>query len=281
MPTCCRKNNLPEINFLLVLIITFLSIGVSSCNQTVKQEIACASTVKADTFHKVFFNEILSPIEQQMMHLGLVDVCVLDSSIQVNIKQSTLDNFLKNDIYGDYNKAYLQPDVAEKLVNAQVFLKELYPGYRLLVYDAARPTFIQKMIWDSLKMPAREKGKYACSPRNGSLHNYGAAVDLSILDEKGAELDMGCPFDFFGQLAYPVMESQLLSEGQLSQQQINNRKLLRQVMYKAGFFNIQTEWWHFNSCTRATAVAKYKKIDQFLVRASLAYLACALNLNFQ
>ena len=235
--------------------------GVLSCNQTVKQEIVCASTVKTNTFYKVFFNEILSPIEQQMIHLGLVDVCAFDTTIHANIKYSTLDNFLKNDIYGNYNKAYLQPEVAEKLIKAQIFLKERYPGYRLLIYDAARPTFIQKMIWDSLKMPVREKGKYACSPRNGSLHNYGAAVDLSILDEKGNELDMGCPFDFFGPLAYPVMENLFLAEGKLSQKQVENRKLLRQVMYKAGFFNIQTEWWHFNSCTRAVAIAKYKKID--------------------
>ncbi|HNW69458.1 MAG TPA: M15 family metallopeptidase [Bacteroidales bacterium] len=238
-----------------------MSISLSSCHSTEKQESACALSVTTDTLYKVFFNEILSPIEQQMMHLGLVDVCELDSTIRANIKYSTEDNFLKKDMYGDYNKAYLQPDVAEKLSNAQTFLKEQHPGYRLVVYDAARPVSIQKIIWDSLKMPSLEKGKFACNPRHGSLHNYGAAIDVSILDEKGHELDMGCPFDFFGPLAYPVMESQLLSEGRLSQQQISNRKLLRQVMYKAGFFNIQTEWWHFNSCTRAEAIIKYKKIE--------------------
>lgn len=261
MPTCCRKTKHSKIGFLLIAIVLFFSIGMSSCNSAIKQEGACVSDVKTDTLYKMFFNEILSPIEQQMIHLGLVDVCKSDTTIHANIKYSTADNFLKMDIYGTYNKAYLQPDVAEKLLKAQAFLKDQHPGYRLVVYDAARPTSIQKIIWDSLKMPSVEKGKFACSPRNGSLHNYGAAVDLSILDENGHELDMGCPFDFFGPLAYPVMETQLLSEDRLSQQQINNRKLLRQMMYKAGFFNIQTEWWHFNSCTRAMAIEKYKKIE--------------------
>jgi len=220
-----------------------------------------ASSVKSDTISNIFFNEILSPVEQQMIRMGLVNIREIDSTIRVDIKYSGTDNFMKIDIYGDYNKAYLQPDVAEKLINAQTFLKEQHPGYRLIIFDAARPVIFQQMIWDSLKMPAAEKGKYACSPKNGSLHNFGAAVDLSILDEKGNELDMGCPFDFFGPLAYPVMENKLLSEGALTQQQVDNRKLLRQVMYKAGFYNIQTEWWHFNSCTRATAIMKYKKIE--------------------
>lgn len=196
-----------------------------------------------------------------MLALGLVDITTIDSSLKIDIKYSTLDNFLKIDFYGDFNKAYLQPEVAGKLACAQAFLHEVHPDYSLIIFDAARPLAFQKMIWDSLKMPACEKGKYACSPKNGSLHNFGAAVDLSITDSTGKLLDMGCSYDFFGPLAYPVQETQLRNQGLLSQTQIDHRKLLRAVMSRAGFFNIQTEWWHFNSCTRVEAMGKYKRIE--------------------
>jgi D-alanyl-D-alanine dipeptidase len=215
----------------------------------------------ADTLKPLKSPEIVTDFEKQMIQLGMVNINDIDSSIVIEIKYSTDDNFFKKDIYGSFDKAYLQPDVAEKLAKAQSFLKELHPDYSLIIYDAARPLIFQKMIWDSLKMPVREKGKFACNPKNGSLHNYGAAVDVSIIDENCEELDMGCPFDYFGELAYPVSENKLLSEGKLTEQQINNRKLLRKAMHKAGFFNIQTEWWHFNSCSRDVAKEKYKIIE--------------------
>ena len=203
----------------------------------------------------------ITSVELQMLQLGLVDISTIDSTIKTDIKYSTTDNFLKTDIYGNYSKAYLQKDVAIKLAQAQACLKELHPGYSLLIYDAARPVKFQKMIWDALKVPAAEKGKYASNAKNGSLHNFGAAVDLTIIDNSGKQFDMGCQFDYFNPLAYPVMESQLLDQGLLTQQQIDNRKLLRHVMSKAGFYNIQTEWWHFNSCTREQAMLKYKIIE--------------------
>ena len=116
-------------------------------------------------------------------------------------------------------------------------------------------------MWDTVKIPMAEKTKYLSNPKYGSLHNYGAAVDISIVDEKNIPLDMGTSYDFFGELAYPEKEQQMLREGKLTQQQIDNRKLLRAVMQKASFFNIQTEWWHFNSCTREFAAQNYKIIE--------------------
>jgi D-alanyl-D-alanine dipeptidase len=168
---------------------------------------------------------------------------------------------MKTNIYGNLHKAFLQPDVAEKLLKAQLFLKELHPAYNLIIYDAARPRKFQKALWDSLKVPASQKGRFVSNPKNGSLHNFGAAVDLSIVDERNNPLDMGCAFDTNDEIAYPSAEARLLSAGRLTQQQVDNRKLLRTVMYKAGFYNIQTEWWHFNSCTREAAWAKYKIIE--------------------
>jgi len=98
-------------------------------------------------------------------------------------------------------------------------------------------------------------------PKYGSLHNFGAAVDVSIVNEHGDLMDMATEFDHFGVLAYPTKEDSLLKAGALTQAQVTNRKLLRDVMYKAGFFNIQTEWWHFNAMYRNAASEKYQIIE--------------------
>ncbi|MFN7014690.1 MAG: M15 family metallopeptidase, partial [Bacteroidia bacterium] len=131
------------------------------------------------------------------------------------------------------------------------------PNYSLLILDAARPVSVQQKMWKMLDMPSAEKTKYLSNPQNGSLHNYGAAVDLTIINEMEEELDMGTPYDFFGEEAHPAKEMQMLLEGKLTEDQINNRKLLREVMRKAGFSHLPTEWWHFNSCSRPEAMQKY------------------------
>ncbi|MEO5645006.1 MAG: M15 family metallopeptidase [Bacteroidia bacterium] len=202
----------------------------------------------------------ISTIEKQLIEMGLVNIHDLDSEIVVELRYSSINNFIGLDMYGDFNACYLQPEVAEKLVMAQKKLRERYPFYSLIVYDASRPVHIQQLMWDTLDMPRGEKTKYLSNPERGSLHNYGAAVDLSIIDENGIALDMGTAFDFFGEKAHPVKEKELLENGILTQREVFNRELLRSVMRQAGFFGIQTEWWHFNSCTRVEAAEKYKII---------------------
>lgn len=204
----------------------------------------------------------LTVIEKTFIKCGLIDIQTLDPDIKVELKYSGTDNYFKRNFYGSLKKAYFHVDVAKKLVKAQQKLKELHPGYSLVIYDAARPMYVQYEIWKSVEAPPGEKGKYASNPLNGgSLHNYGAAVDLNIIDSTGSETDMGCCFDYFGELAYPCKEDSLLAEGLLTTEQINNRKLLRSVMRYAGFFGIPTEWWHFNSCRRQTAMEIYKIIE--------------------
>jgi D-alanyl-D-alanine dipeptidase len=164
-------------------------------------------------------------------------------------------------VYGDLENAYLQKDVAEKLVLAQLFLKSKFPYYSLIIYDAVRPRKVQKIMWDIIQVPKEEKTKYLSNPISGSLHNYGAAVDVSIIDERGTELDMGTKYDYFGELAYPEKEEQMIKEGKLTYKQIENRKLLRNSMEQAGFSPLETEWWHFNSCSRVAAMQKYSIIE--------------------
>lgn len=197
-----------------------------------------------------------------LLQAGLVNVQQIAPGILVELKYSTTDNFIGFDVYGDLNTAFLQPDVAQKLAAAQKELSKRRPGYVLLIYDAARPVSVQQKMWDTLRNRPLDRSKYVSNPANGgSLHNYGAAVDLTIADSTGKPIDMGTPYDFFGPEAHPSREAEMLAAGKLTTAQIENRKLLREVMRSAGFFGITTEWWHYNACTRAAAKEKYKLLN--------------------
>ena len=116
----------------------------------------------------------------------LVDIQTLDSSIRVDLKYATNDNFMKKRLYFDIDKAYLQKVIAQRFVKCNTYLKKLHPNYRLLVYDAARPRSIQQAMWDALDtIPVKERTKFVSNPANGSVHNYAAAVDLTICDKYG------------------------------------------------------------------------------------------------
>ncbi len=205
----------------------------------------------------------LSPLETAMQEQGLLDLQELDEEIRVELKYSSRDNFLGADLYGTLELAYLQPEPARALVRASRLLRRDNPTLRLLVYDAARPLSVQRALWNRLdSLSEEERTKYVADPDETSIHNYGCAVDLTIFDlETGRPLDMGTPFDYFGELAYPRLERRMLNEGRLSLKQLNNRILLRAVMLDAGFTPITTEWWHFNFYSRKTAALKYGIIE--------------------
>jgi zinc D-Ala-D-Ala dipeptidase len=204
----------------------------------------------------------ICPYEEKMRKQGLVDVQDLDPSIQVELKYSTTDNFVGKDIYDCIERCFMQRRPAEMLVKAQQILKQKNPDYSLLVYDGGRPLAIQKILWNTLtKYPPKEREKYVSNPAEGSIHNYGSAVDLTIADANGLPLDMGTKYDFFGELAYPAKESYFLKKGQLTKVQISNRQLLRSVMKAAGYSPIEYEWWHFNAISRQKAKAIYRIID--------------------
>lgn len=114
-------------------------------------------------------------------------------------------------------------------------------------------------MWEIVR--GTDKQKYVANPKTGSIHNYGCAVDLSIVDENGKELDMGTPFDYFGDLAQPRFEKKFLEEGKLTRTQIKNRQLLRHVMQKSGFQGILSEWWHFNGYPRKYVKEHYTIIE--------------------
>jgi len=207
-------------------------------------------------------DQSMPALEQKLLDQGLVEVTQVIPGIQVELKYSTEDNFFQQDVYGDLLRCYLQPVAAEMLAKAQKALQEEYPNLSLLVYDGVRPLSVQQILWDGLDKPDSLKTLYVSDPKIGGLHNFGVAVDLTIMDLKtGKPLDMGTPFDYFGYPAYPDRELQMLAEKKITKVQVANREILRKVMKGAGFTGIGSEWWHFNAFSRKEAGEKFPLIQ--------------------
>ena len=146
------------------------------------------------------------------------------------LKYATPDNFLKQAVY-DCGECYLRKSTAEALVKANEAFKQL--GYRIKLFDCYRPLSVQKKMWKIL--PGTH---YVANPTKGSKHNRGAAVDLTLVDAQGKELNMGTPFDFFGKEAHHTYTEH-------SKEVLENRKLLKETLDKYNFKSIYSEWWHY------------------------------------
>ena len=138
--------------------------------------------------------------DAKMRRAGLVDVLAVDSTLRVKLMYSAPDNFMRRDVYGDLETAYLLPHFARKVAAAQRLLRERRPGWRLLVCDAARPVSVQRQMYELVKGTPNQV--YVADGTRGGRHNYGVAVDVTLLDETGAPVDMGTPVDFFGDEAH-------------------------------------------------------------------------------
>lgn len=198
--------------------------------------------------------------EKRMRAMGLVDVRELEPSIRVDLMYASPDNFVGKILYKDIRKAFMLPEAALRLAIAQKHLMALRPGLRLLICDAARPMQIQQLMWDQVK--GTDKREYVSNPANGGgLHNYGAAVDVTLVDVQGKELPMGSPVDFFGDEARPDREEEMVKQGRIMPEHLENRCILRQVMTEAGFRVLSGEWWHFNLMSRQEARKTLRVIE--------------------
>ncbi|MGM8362545.1 M15 family metallopeptidase [Flavobacterium sp. ARAG 55.4] len=148
-----------------------------------------------------------------------------------DMKYATTDNFLKAKVY-DCAECYLRLKTVKALIAAnKEFIEK---GYRIKLFDCYRPLAIQKRMWEIVSNP-----QYVADPAKGSIHNRGGAVDITLVDKNGKELDMGTPFDFFGAEAGH-------NYANLSKKIKNNRKFLKKIMDKHHFKALDSEWWHYN-----------------------------------
>ncbi|MEM9932822.1 MAG: M15 family metallopeptidase [Bacteroidota bacterium] len=187
----------------------------------------------------------MSELEKRLIDQGLVNVLDIDSSFVIDVKYATEDNFMGRVLYGEYDQCYLQPEAAFKLKKAHDVLKRGHPDLRFVLYDCVRPRSVQVEMWELVK--GTEQQQYVASPKSGSIHNFGAAVDLSLIHVDTGLVDMGTPYDYFGRKAQPRYENAFVQEGVLRNEQVRNRRILRAAMLEAEFSGILSEWWHFNA----------------------------------
>lgn len=166
------------------------------------------------------------------------------AGIAVDLRYATPNNFAGRDLYGSYDCAWLHRDAAAALESVVAWLRVMRPGVMPLVLDALRPQRVQQQLWDLLDGTGLQM--YLADPARGSIHSYGMAVDLTLLDAAGRELDMGTGFDDMTARSHPRLERDFLASGELMPIQVANRQLLRDAMGQAGFVGIHTEWWHFD-----------------------------------
>ena len=148
-----------------------------------------------------------------------------------DIRYATTNNFMQLQVY-PCGRCFLRPAVAAALERAARTLHQ--DGYGLLLYDCYRPRPAQQKLWD-----VTPDARYVTPPAKGSMHNRGAAVDLTLTElNTGDTLDMGTPYDYFGPEAWPAYT-------ELAPAVLERRTVLRAALLAEGFTPIRTEWWHF------------------------------------
>jgi D-alanyl-D-alanine dipeptidase len=151
-----------------------------------------------------------------------------------DLKYSTTNNFTKRKLYKSATTTYLRKDAAAALLLIHEYLKNMGLGFK--IFDAYRPYSVTKLMWAII-----HDKRYVANPVNGSGHNKGIAVDITLVNLTTAkELNMGTAFDNFTDTAHHTFTKNL------SPEIIVNRTLLKSTMEKFGFKSLETEWWHYS-----------------------------------
>lgn len=181
------------------------------------------------------------------------------AGIAVDLRYAGPRNFVGRDLYEGVDCAWLHRLAAEALARAAAHLAVQAPGHRLLVLDALRPHRVQERLWRQLA--GTELRRYLADPARGSMHSFGMALDVTLLDGAGHELDMGSGFDDMRPLSHPRLEAEHLASGALTPAQVAHRVRLREAMAAGGFSAIDTEWWHFDLLEREHVRASFVRVD--------------------
>lgn len=164
----------------------------------------------------------------------LVEVSGLDSSLQLDVRYATANNFLRTPIYPEA-RVFLQRPAADAVVRANAALRA--QGYGLRLFDGYRPWYVTQLFWDAT--PAEQRS-FVADPAKGSRHNRGCAVDLTLYAlATGQEVSMPSGYDDFTEKAHPGYAGG-------TPEQRAARDLLRRTMEAAGFTVYEHEWWHFD-----------------------------------
>jgi D-alanyl-D-alanine dipeptidase len=218
-----------------LLIVSSFSTGLLS---------VAFATEKASLALKNNSTEIQSAIEQPLFRLQplhhpspfyykeLVELTSLDESFVIDQRYATKNNFTGK-IHYDTVLCLIHKDIARRLLAAQRLARS--KGLRIKVFDAYRPVSVQQSLYDATP---KELRMYVAKPSANSLHPKGLAVDITLVDSTGRELDMPSKFDDFSVKAHIDYEG-------ATDRQKSNRALLIDIMERSGFRVNKTEWWHY------------------------------------
>lgn len=177
---------------------------------------------------------VAPPKEKNKREAHLIELVKLDSTIKLDIRYATENNFVGKPVYPEA-RAFLQKPAAEALLKVHKKLKKKNLG--LVIYDGYRPWTITKLFWEVVREDQR---KFVANPEKGSKHNRGCAVDLGVYDLKTGEyLEMPSGYDEFTERASPDYKGG-------TEKTRENRDMLRKMMEDEGFTVNPNEWWHFD-----------------------------------
>ncbi len=181
------------------------------------------------------------------------------AGIAIDLRYAGTNNFDGRVLYRGIDCAWLRVEAAKGLETSASWLAAHHPSTRLLVLDALRPQRVQEAIWRDVQgTPAQ---LYFADPARGSIHSYGMAVDVTLQDAQGRELDMGSGFDEMSLRSHPALEAEQLAAGGIAQHHIDARDVLRAAMHHGGFRGIPTEWWHFNHGDAARVRREFLRVE--------------------
>ncbi len=200
-------------------------------------------------------------IEKGLEQIGLQSVSDEIPTIEVYMVYATPYNFMGRVLYEGLDEAYLVPEAMAKLKRADELLRKKRLDLHLVVYDAARPRSIQQQMWSVVENTDLQDFVANPNKSGGGPHNYGIAVDVTLVDCTGHPIPMGSEYDYFGDRSRVDIEAELLASGEITHRELQNRLLLREIMTEAGWLVISSEWWHFNAMPLKEASQKLPVIE--------------------
>lgn len=222
-------NKHPRLFQLSLLGMISMCILIGSCKEK-KEDVRSKDDDAASTLIKDEPKETaIKPIDYNTL---LWKEITEESGVVLDLRYATDNNFTKKQIY-PCPRCFLRPVMADRILKLQSDIHRKY-GMKLKLYDCYRPRPAQQKLWDIVP-----DARYVTPPSKGSMHNRGLAVDISLIDADGNEMDMGTEYDFFGPEAYTTNTT-------LPEEVLKNRKILTKLMNIHGLKGIRTEWWHFS-----------------------------------
>jgi D-alanyl-D-alanine dipeptidase len=235
-----------KLNYIVLLVLTSFIVACTkeqkteAVEETVSQVDTVPEVIQPDTAEIIkkvvqgkdnsFVDSIISSYNT-LPDSSFVELNQLGNTFALDMKYATTDNFLGEQVY-DCPKCLIRAVVAKALLKANNEFKD--KGYKIKFFDCYRPLYVQEKMWE-----IKPNTNYVANPKTGSIHNRGAAVDITLVDSTGKELNMGTKFDHFGKEAHHAYTELTLNV-------IQNRIVLKSIMEGAGFKAQNSEWWHYS-----------------------------------